>query len=170
MIAPVISGFVNGLYAFRQAIFAAVLLLIILAFYSKISHHPVFNAVGLTSIGATMCLIFLSPPSSMSEPKVIFIGYIIGISTGLGCYYLAQWLIMHPISIPVDYYSIGCTALTLMICILLMALFRAPHPPAAGFSLGIMVDQWDSPLIILSITGCAILILFSIQFSFTSVK
>lgn len=151
MLGPMINGFIHGFYAVRQALFAAILLLVILAFYNKLSHHLVFNAIGLTSLAATMCLIFLSPPPPMGEPKVIFVGYVIATLVGLGSYYLSQWLVAHPIFIPADYYSIGCAALTLAFCICLMALFRAPHPPAAAFALGIMVDQWDAIVIIVTL-------------------
>lgn len=151
------KSILSSLYLVRQALFAGVFLILMLAFFDKFSSHPIFNAVGLSSVAASIFLIFSAPHTLAGQNKSIIGGYLIGIAIGVGCHYL-----QHNIASPLpanltQYYPLLCGGLTVVLALLLMTVLQMPHPPAAGLALGIVIDTWEPQG--LALIACIITIL-----------
>ncbi|GEM_PF-3467938 len=141
----------STLYLARQIILAGIVLTIVLAFYNKVSSHPIFNAIGLTSVAASLFIIFTAPHTLAGQNKAIIGGYAIGIAVGIGCHALLHYmpaLSQLPLSLQ-PYYPLLCGGLSLTLCLLLMVILQMPHPPAAGLALGIVIDAWEAQSIII---------------------
>lgn len=133
----------DGLYLIRQVLFAGIILTLMLLLFNSLAAHPIFNAIGLSSISSSLFIIFTAPHTLSGQNKSILGGYAIAIAVGMGCDYLLH----HPVTflpLPLySYYPAICSGLTLILCLSLMMLLRMPHAPAAGFALGLVLDNWE---------------------------
>lgn len=158
---PIKKTILDSLYLIRQVIFAGIILFGMLLFFNKVSAHPIFNAIGLTSVASSIFIIFSAPHTLVGQNKSIIGGYAIGILVGLACHYLLQ----HPLPFwPAQlypYYPELCSCLTIVFSLTLMVLLKMPHPPAAGFAIGLVIDSWE-PLT-LTLIACIIVVLVIIK-------
>ncbi|OGT15311.1 MAG: hypothetical protein A3I12_05425 [Gammaproteobacteria bacterium RIFCSPLOWO2_02_FULL_38_11] len=155
-----LKGFIlTALYTLRQAIFAGIVLLILLAFFNKFSYHPIFNAIGLSSIASSIFIIFTAPHTLAGQNKAIVGGYVIAISLGIGFHFLLTHHFPSPSSFYYAYYPVILGGLTLTLTLLLMVTLRMPHPPAAGFALGLILDNWEFQTLLIVACIIAVLVL-----------
>ncbi|MBI5447576.1 MAG: HPP family protein [Gammaproteobacteria bacterium] len=154
----------SSLYLVRQAIFAGLCLVIILAFYNQFSDHLIFNVIGLSSIASTIFLIFTAPHTLSGQNKSIIGGYAIAIVIGVSCHYLLHNPYIATKFSPhlQSYFLLFCGGLTVFLAILFMTLLKMPHPPAMGFALGLVIDSWE-PHQALVLVFCIIVVLTVIK-------
>jgi len=127
---------------FLQCLMATAAVMIIL-----LSIDTVFKEVMIASFGATAFTIFALPHFRTSRARCVAVGYVIGIVLGVGLRLLADAMVLawgiHAI------YSI-MGALGVGLSLLFMTITNSEHPPAAGLTLGLVLQGFhiESLLII----------------------
>jgi len=121
--------------------FLATLVLSIALFFLNILTETALIA----SLGATAFIVFAMPRTYSSAPRRLIGGYTVGISVGLIFFYLENKIdylslfepqINHPLSYVLAAVAVGIT-------IFIMTITNTEHAPAAGISLGLVINQWD---------------------------
>ncbi|MFN3234816.1 MAG: HPP family protein [Gammaproteobacteria bacterium] len=124
------------------------------------THSLVLSSIGASSLGATALIIFANPGSNPARFTNVLGGYTIGLFCGILCHYASHHFILpkyilNPITF-VEIYAAAAVALS----ILIMAICKMNHPPAAGMALGLVLEAWDYwTLAIILIAACAIALL-----------
>lgn len=99
------------------------------------------HTVIIATLGATTFIVFAMPHSYASEPRRIFGGYAVGIIVGIIVHYLhIFFLFLDPDGFEGINVLLGGLAIGLST--LLMAFTNTEHPPAAGFSMGLIFNPW----------------------------
>ena len=117
----------------KQSFLAAILVLP-LFFVLNIEKHSAI----ISTLGASIFIVFTVPHYSSSHPRRILGGYFFGSLIGITAYYSIALLYPLPYS-PPFYFAPIATG----IIILLMAVTSTEHPPAAGLAIGLIYNQWD---------------------------
>jgi CBS-domain-containing membrane protein len=120
-----------------QSLMAVLALIIILNFVSLFT-----QTVIVAVLGASTFIVFAMPGTIAAEPRRLIGGNVVGIITGVVCFYAlmnpammnlyAQYTLMHWIPAAV---SVGLS-------MFLMVIFNVEHPPAAGTALGLVISPW----------------------------
>lgn len=124
-------------YLFQCAIATSAILLILM-FLNVLTHTAIIAA-----LGATAFIVFTMPRAYASGPRPLIGGYIIGVIVGCSCSLLSTLRFMLPFFITriTSYTVFG--ALAVGIAIFLMAITNTEHAPAAGMSLGLVLNDWN---------------------------
>ncbi|MFA8298845.1 MAG: HPP family protein [Hyphomicrobiales bacterium] len=113
--------------------------------------------VTLATIGATTFIIFISPGSESARSRNVILGTIIGCIIGyIGWLFQSDSHLFLALSYSI---VIGVTAILLVV-------FRCFHPPAAGYSLGIAFEGYNSRLIIGLLIMIVVLVLVHEAFGY----
>jgi len=132
-----------------QSLLATITLTIILYFENIFTRTAV-----VASLGATTFIIFAMPKYATAQPRRVIGGHIIGIVSGVLCFYIASltqnreyfFLTQNIIKILIPSLSVGLS-------IFFMVITNTEHPPAAGTALGIVVQGWSySTMLVILIT------------------
>ena len=111
------------------------------------------ESASIASLGASSFIAFAMPHQRISRPRLMIGGYLIGIVTGVICY----WLSLMPVWENVRYLSTGqhvlFGALAVGLAIFLMVLTQSEHPPAAGLALGFVIDGTDVRTVVVVALG-----------------
>ncbi len=111
------------------------------------------NAVIIAALGSSAFIVFTMPESRVSRPRFLIGGYLVGIVTGLICYYLSLLTLLTSISIVHEYSLVVFGSLSVGLAIFTMVITDTEHPPAAGLSLGLILSEWSYMTIFLAIVG-----------------
>jgi CBS-domain-containing membrane protein len=95
----------------------------------------VFDVAIVASLGSTSFIVFAMPHKRGSSNRVIILGNTIGIIVGGICY----WFGSNHINIP---HAI-IAAISVGLCLFLMVILQAEHPPAAGIALGFVLEGFN---------------------------
>lgn len=141
-----------------QCFLATAILIIALLFLNIVTETAL-----IASLGATAFIIFSMPKTYAAAPRRVIGGYSIGITTGITCFYLGH--LLQPIS-PLNHYMnhnspIVLAAIAVGLSIFIMVLTDTEHAPAAGISLGLVINQWD---------GSSIIFIIMVMLAMTIVK
>jgi CBS-domain-containing membrane protein len=100
------------------------------------------HAAIVAALGSSTFIVFAMPNYVSAQPRRLVGGHIIGIACGLATYYL---LTVRPLAVLAGQYDWipVAAALSIGLSILLMPVFNAEHPPAAGTALGIASSGWE---------------------------
>ncbi len=126
-----------------QCALATLTILVVLIFLDVLTRTAI-----IATLGATAFIVFTMPKSYPSRPRPLIGGYIVGISLGCLCSFLSDSRLMMSILNGHTTSLIVFGALAVGIAILIMALTNTEHPPAAGMSLGLVLNPWDYRTII----------------------
>lgn len=110
----------------------------------------------ISTLGATIFVVFSLPHSYASHPRRILGGYFWGSTIGITFHFLA--IIVGTQSMPYTLMGVLAAGLTLF----LMAATNAEHPPAAGMAIGLIYNTWNIETLI-AIWG-AILYLSAVRY------
>ncbi len=126
-----------GRYIF-QSFLATVTIFIVLIFIDVVNHPAI-----LASLGATFFIVFTIPQSFTAQPRALIGGYIIGIAVGI-----MFWHISHiPAFAGCFVTQRGCDtvfgAIAVGFAVFFMVITDTEHPPAAGLTLGLLINKWD---------------------------
>jgi len=132
-----------------QSLLATITLTIILYFENIFT-----NTAVVASLGATTFIIFAMPGYTTARPRSVIGGHIIGIVSGILCFYIASlaqnkeyFFLSHEIL------KILIPSLSVGLSIFFMVITNTEHPPAAGTALGIVVQGWSySTILVILIT------------------
>ncbi|MEA1939764.1 MAG: HPP family protein [Candidatus Caldatribacteriota bacterium] len=139
-----------------QSLLATVTLTIILYFENIFT-----NTAVVASLGATTFIIFAMPKYTTAQPRRVIGGHIIGIVSGILCFYIASltqnkenFFLSH------EMLKILIPSLSVGLSIFFMVITNTEHPPAAGTALGITIQGWSFSTIIVVLTTVIILSFF----------
>ncbi len=121
-----------------QSLMATLAILLILLFLDVIEHTAL-----IATLGSTVFLVFARPGAYSSRTRPLVGGYLVGLGVGALFYYFSlfpEWLSL-PLSKQTIY--VVYAALAVGSAIFLMAVTNTEHPPAAGASLGLVLNSWD---------------------------
>ena len=121
-------------------------------------------AVGASSLASSAYLVFSCPKNSVSAPSRIFFGYIIAVICGelvrwavVGSVcWIHQLNVLTPLCESAHLYWLSA-AFAVGLSIVVMVLLDCQHPPAAGFSLALVIEL-DHYIAILVIVFFALLL------------
>lgn len=114
----------------------------------------------IASLGATAFIVFAMPKTYSSAPRRLIGGYTVGISIGIIFFYLENRIhylsiiepqINHPLSYVLAAIAVGLT-------IFIMTVTNTEHAPAAGISLGLVINQWDITSLLFIITSMLVMV------------
>lgn len=116
----------------------------------------VFKEVMLASFGATAFLVFAMPHLRTSQARSVLGGYIIGIILGIILHIMAVKI--HNLT---DFHLIYSmfAGLAVGLSLLIMTMTNAEHPPAAGLSLGLVLQGYHIGSVIIVFASVVILML-----------
>lgn len=126
-----------------QSILAVIAVLIILAFVEVLTQAAIVAA-----LGASTFIIFAMPHSVVAQPRRLVGGHIVGLVSGLLCYFV---FLTGPLDAILGGWKITlwfAGALSVGLSLFLMAITNTEHPPGASTALGIVVQQWSYEVII----------------------
>lgn len=132
-----------------QSLLAILSLFIILYFLDVFAHTAI-----IASLGATVFIVFAMPKSKTAKPRNIIGGHLIGSLVGFLCFYLESiiHLSLHSFS-GNALHKIILPSIAVGLAIFMMVISDTEHPPAAGTTLGIVIQGWDtSTLLVILIT------------------
>jgi CBS-domain-containing membrane protein len=126
-----------GRYIFQCAIATAAITMILI-FLDVLTHTAIIAA-----LGATAFIVFTMPKAYASGPRPLIGGYLIGIIVGCACSLLSTLRFVLPFFMTriTSYTIFG--ALAVGVAIFLMAVTNTEHAPAAGISLGLVINEWN---------------------------
>ena len=122
---------------------ATCLVLLVLFCLGRLLMTDILSAIGVSSIAASAFIIFTLPDSPVAATRRVIGSYLFAMMIGVVINWVVRWipqvypgdslLLLHQLG--------GATAVALTM--LAMIVFDYEHPPAAGFSLGLVLDQWN---------------------------
>ncbi len=139
-------------YQYLKQCLLAMVSVFILFFLLNIEQHSAI----ISTLGATIFVVFSLPHSYASQPRRILGGYFWGTVIGIGGHFLIITAGTHSLSLIMI--GAGAAGITLF----LMAATNAEHPPAAGLAIGLLYHTWSWE-ILLVIWG-AIIYLSALRF------
>ena len=141
----------NFTYYIFQSVLAIISLLFILFFLDVVTHTAI-----IASLGATVFIVFAIPKNKTARSRNIIGGHLIGTIIGFLCSHFAstinftfhlQYINGDPLQ------KIILPAIGVGLVTFLMVVFDTEHPPAAGTTLGIIIQGWNySTFLVILIT------------------
>ena len=131
-----------GSYVF-QCFLATLTLLAILIFLNVLTETAIIAA-----LGASAFIVFTMPNMYSSDPRRLIGGYIIGILVGVTFYFISTNISLDMLFLNGTTSLIIFGALAVGLSILLMTITNTEHAPAAGISLGLVINQWSPATIV----------------------
>lgn len=122
-----------------QCLMATVAIMVVLALMDVVEHTAL-----IASLGASAFIAFTMPQAHVSEPRYLIGGYMVGVVVGAALGLGVRWLGLPAGETSRQVAEIVLGGLAVGIAIFVMVLTNTEHPPAAGVSLGLVVNQtWD---------------------------
>lgn len=147
---------------FIQCGLASLTIVLILVFLDVIKHTAI-----IATLGSSVFLIFALPSAYSSRARPLLGGYLIAIIIGSLFYSFTTLSILEhlPISIKTIYIVFG--AMAVGFTIFAMVVTDTEHAPAAGMSLGLVLNTWDYKTLLFVVM--AVFMLALIRYLFRSV-
>ncbi|MEN6480313.1 MAG: HPP family protein [Anaerolineales bacterium] len=114
-----------------------------------------------SSLGATAFIVLAMPHTPAARPRSVLGGYLCGLAAGLLCWLLVLGVSTLWPAVPLRPVQIALGGAAVALATLLMASAQTPHPPAAGFALGLVLEFWD--LYTLLLVAAAVLLLSGLR-------
>ena len=111
----------------------------------------VTQTVLIASFGASAFICFTMPHVKSSGPRYVIGGYIVG--TVIGCSVSLITSLVAIESLPVETTRIIFGAIATGLAIFCMAVTDTEHPPAAGLTLGFVLNEWEPLTILVILAG-----------------
>ena len=133
---------------FYQIVLFLFVVALVLVLFGQVETSDILSAIGVSSLTASCFIVFCLPSSRVSRAWRVLLAYVVALIAGALCSKLQLHFDAHfPLWTTVHWQQ--CFAvLSVAITALLLLLLRIPHPPAAGLSLGLVLDHWDYPTVI----------------------
>lgn len=133
------------------AIVFTLMLLIILSMGSMI-RSSALDVIGTSSLAASLFTLFAAPDAKMAYARHMIGGYAIGIFVGIVLCYLRTIVAGDGIGETIGHYSYSMAifaSLSAALTMFGMVKWNVAHPPAMGFSFGLIVEDWHWQTLIL---------------------
>jgi CBS-domain-containing membrane protein len=120
-----------------QSLIAFLFVVLILYFLTSVTHAAIVAALGSSTF-----IVFAMPHFPTAVPRRLIGGHVIGVLSGLAGYYLfPAGPLAHENNVQLMVFA--ASGLSIALSILLMPIFDAHHPPAAGTALGLAIAGWQ---------------------------
>ncbi len=126
-----------------QLVAASVYIAVVIYSLSMVSKGSINWAVGLGALASSAFNVFAVPSAITSRGYSIAVGYLIAVCAGV----MMDFFITHSslscmnlLSCPSNLETIGISAISIALVIVLMKLFHCQHPPAAGLAVVLVVN------------------------------
>ena len=126
-----------------QSLLAIIAMALILHFVGFLARGAIVAALGSSTFIA-----FAMPNSVTAQPRRLVGGHVVGLLSGLICYYAFLTGPIGEISVNVNSIVWIAGALSVGLSIFVMAITNTEHAPAAGTALGIVAHEWSVQTII----------------------
>jgi CBS-domain-containing membrane protein len=154
-------------YIFQCTLAALLVFIILLAF------DAMTNAVIIAALGSSVFIVFAMPEAQVSRPRFLIGGYIVSIAVACLCHHLSLlslhhlsllslWSLMTWTSFIHESSHVLFGAIAVGLAIFVMVITDTEHPPAAGLTLGLIVNEWSYMTIVVVFVG--IILLSAIRF------
>lgn len=144
---------------FWQPLLASIFVVVTLIVLGGIQHINLLGYIGTGSLGSSAFLVFCLPQARSARSGRLLGGYCISMLSGI----IFSALICHLKLFNGNFFTHYCTDITAVIAmtvaIFSMVFFRMEHPPAVGFVLGLIMDNWTYKTLIMII---AVILLLTI--------
>jgi CBS-domain-containing membrane protein len=117
--------------------------------------------IGATSLASSAYTVFALPKSVVSEPKRMFLAYLIATVVGLILHFVLGYFVANlssQFSFIDSHFFWVLAGLAVAISMLLMMFFGAQHPPATGIALSMVIDVHNGG-VVLSIWLCFLVLI-----------
>lgn len=114
----------------------------------------------VASFGASTFIVFAMPSSWSAQPRGLVGGYLVGSLVGGGLSRLLRLAALRHYFLDGTHAVVGCAALAVGLCMLLMVLTNTEHPPAVGVALALVVNPWDASTVLFLLLAASILAIF----------
>jgi CBS-domain-containing membrane protein len=147
-----------------QSLLASVFIGIVLYFFSFFEIKGVAWALGLGALSSSAYIVLGSPSKKSAQIKNIVGGYLIALVVGLLMHYLNHqlnaWLVLHQ-----WFDSQFWIAFVVGLMMLLMSVLKLYHPPAAGLSIVLVLDDLNmhTPMLVAGSALVLVLLKFSLD-------
>lgn len=128
----------NILKYIAQCFLATLTILAVLIFLDVLTETAI-----ITALGASAFIIFTMPTQYSSDPRRLIGGYIVGLIVGFIFYLISQSQIKNILSVSETTTLVLFGAIAVGFAIFIMAVTNTEHAPAAGISLGLVINKWD---------------------------
>lgn len=139
-----------------QCVLATLTILAVLFFLDVLTETAI-----IASLGASAFIVFAIPNSYSSDTRRLIGGYIVGITVGIICFNISRMFPTINFFTHIETSLIIFGAISVGIAIFIMAVTNTEHPPAAGISLGLVINPWSILTIIFIL--CAIIWLSGVR-------
>ena len=146
----------NTLKYIFQCVLATLTIFAVLVFLDVLKETAI-----ITALGASAFIVFTTPTQYSSDPRRLIGGYIVGLIVGFVFYLISQSQIKNLFSFSETATLVIFGAIAIGVAIFIMAVTNTEHAPAAGVTLGLVINRWDYLTIIFIVV--AILWLASIR-------
>ena len=148
-------------HLFWQIILCAFFMGFVLFIMGFISKNSEEWEIGATSLASSAYCVFALPKSVVSEPKRIFLAYLIATVVGLILHFILGSFVANlsmQFAVIDSHFFWALAGIAVAISMLLMMLLGAQHPPAIGVTLSMVIDV-HSGGVVLSIWICLLILI-----------
>jgi CBS-domain-containing membrane protein len=137
-------------YAIQCSLATLVVLILLIAL------DAVTQTVLIAALGATTFIAFAVPRSTVSSPRCLVGGYLVGMLAGSTMATLNTSIgIADPVMAHVSLIVFG--ALATGIAMFLMVVTKTEHPPASALALGLVMNEWSILTLAVIVFGVSVL-------------
>jgi len=143
-----------------QSFFACAYMFAILMAFGRLARTELLGAVGVCAIASSAFIVFALCDSQVAQPRRLLGGYCISMVIGVLCHFIAfdvsiKWL--QSIAFINEHGIDIVGAIAVGLAVLIMSIFNLEHPPAAGFSLGLVLEPWNAVSLVVVVIALIIL-------------
>ncbi|WIB34333.1 HPP family protein [Curtobacterium sp. MCSS17_005] len=111
------------------------------------------------SLGPTVMLFFTAPKQNASRPVNAFVGHVVAIAVGYGCFITFGLAGTPPAPIGgLTPAYLAAAAVSVAVTTLVLHLIRLPHPPAGASTLIVSLGILSQPIALLDMIGAVALV------------
>lgn len=138
---------------FWQCSMATVIVAVVLMVLDTLSFTTI-----IASLGATSFIAFMGPHIKASEPRYLIGGYVCGTLSGVMYKLIAMSPPINDIAFIVRHEGVIFGALAVGTAMFLMVTMNFEHPPAAGYALGIVLNEFNGRVLLVVFVGVILIV------------
>ena len=117
------------------------------------------NAALIASLGASSCIVFITPHARSACGRILIGGYVVGIAAGALCFWIARFVPLPArVGLIEEFPDVVFGSGAVGLAIFVMVITNTEHPPAAGVALGfVLLDEWRWMTVLVVLAGVVVL-------------
>lgn len=144
----------NKSYYVWQSLLAMVVMLIVMGVIDLVDNTEVLGAIGASALAASTFAVLCAGRAFICAPRNLIGGYFTAILIGALMHYLSDDVQMWFDILP-NVALMMTAGLAVGSAVFIMSLLNVEHPPAAGLTLGLVIEPWNLQVL-------AVIMLFAI--------